>query len=244
MIFDALILNARLRQSLVAVRSLGRRGLRVAAVDTIRNAPAFSSRWCDRAFVFSVEDGTEAYLHALKQALARTGARVLIPSHDGTIALLRRHRQRLEPTVNLALASESALSIAVNKERTLQIARDLGIRIPRGALVTKVADVRAAVEEIGLPAVAKPSESWVRRGDDGHWVGPQLVTTVEEATRAVETVTALGGIVLLQQFLTGRREAVSFLYAHGAFHVRFSKNSLCCIPRFVRGSRCMPGSLS
>jgi hypothetical protein len=127
MTFDALVLNARLRQSLVTVRSLRRRGLKVAAVDTVHNAPAFSSRWCSRALVFAVEDGTDAYLRPLKQTLAETGARVLIPSHDGTIALLRRHREPLERIVQLALADELAMSIAVSKERTLEVTRGVGL---------------------------------------------------------------------------------------------------------------------
>src|SRR6266550_580240 len=105
MTFDALVLNASLRQALVTVRSLGRRGLRVAAAAD-RTAPAFSSRWCQQGFVFPPEEATDAYLAALGAWLERAGARVLIPSHDGTVALLRRHRARLEQRVRLALADE------------------------------------------------------------------------------------------------------------------------------------------
>jgi hypothetical protein len=42
---DALVLNARLRQSLETVRSLGRRGLAVAAMDTMADVPAFRDRF-------------------------------------------------------------------------------------------------------------------------------------------------------------------------------------------------------
>ena len=94
--FDALVLNAPLRQSLVTVRSLGRRGLRVAAVATVPNAPAFSSRWCQRGFVFPAIEASDDYRAMLEEWLEGTGARVLISSHDGTIALLRAHRARIE----------------------------------------------------------------------------------------------------------------------------------------------------
>src|SRR5881409_1828913 len=60
--FDALVLNASLRQSLVTVRSLGRRGISVAALDNSSSVPAFSSRWCQRGFVCPTDLGTEAYL--------------------------------------------------------------------------------------------------------------------------------------------------------------------------------------
>src|SRR5438128_11874285 len=96
MAFDALVLNASLRQALVTVRSLGRRGLRVAAAATVRTAPAFSSRRCKQGFVFPPEDASDAYLAGVEHWLDATGARTILPSHDGTIALLRQHRARVD----------------------------------------------------------------------------------------------------------------------------------------------------
>src|SRR2546425_279076 len=155
MTFDALVLNAGLRQSLVTVRSLGRRGLAVAALETFDNVPAFSSRWCKRAFVCPAPDATDAYLAYLERLLGRAGARVLIPSADGTIALLRRHRVRVEERGHIALAKEAAMAIAVSKERTLNIARRLGVGVPRSLVVRTLDEVPAALKEVGLPAVVK-----------------------------------------------------------------------------------------
>ncbi len=221
--FDALVLNAQLRQSLVAVRSLGRRGLRVAAAGTVSNAPAFSSRWCQRGFVFAAAEATDAYGVMLEEWLERHAAPVLISSHDGTMALLRARRARLEQRVSLALANEPALTIAVDKERTLAVASRLGLHVPREVVIRDGADVPMALKEIGLPAVIKPCESWVSDGRDGTWVGPQLVVTRAEAQRAIEAVTRFGKPVLFQQLLTGRREAVSFLYAKGDVYARFAQ---------------------
>src|SRR2546430_5762831 len=131
MAFDALVLNASLRQALVTVRSLGRRGLRVAAAATVRTAPAFSSRWCKQGFVFPPEDASDAYLARLEHWLDATGARTIIPSHDGTIALLRQHRARVDwgGKTRIALAEEPALAVAVNKERTSAVAKRLALRL-------------------------------------------------------------------------------------------------------------------
>jgi len=93
---DALVLDASLRQALVTVRSLGRRGLAIAAAETHPEAPAFASRWCQEGCVFPAQEGTDAYAALLEQWLDRSGARVLFASNDATIALLRRHRARLE----------------------------------------------------------------------------------------------------------------------------------------------------
>jgi len=224
--FDALVLNAPLRQSLVTVRSLGRRGLQVAAAGTHPNTPALSSRWCQQGFVFPSEDAMGAYLAILEDWLERTGARVLLASNDATIALLRLHRARLEPRVRLALADERPLAIAINKERTLAVARHLGLHVPRGVVVRGVGDVPAALKEIELPAVIKPCESWLWDGREGARLNAQLVATPAEARRAVEAVARFGEAALVQELLTGRREAVSFLYADGEVHARFAQWAL------------------
>ena len=220
---DALVLDARLRQSLSAVRSLGRRGLSVAAVDVSAVAPAFRSRWCRQPFISPAEEGTDAYVTYVERIAELTGARVLISSHDGTIAALRRHRGRLERRVKIALADEQALERSINKSLTLAAASRLGIRVPRGIAISTVSDVAYALGTIGLPAVIKPTESWLRLADRGTWVGPELVTTREEARGAVARVIRQGGIALFQELLTGRREAVSFLYAGGEVYARFAQ---------------------
>jgi predicted ATP-grasp superfamily ATP-dependent carboligase len=221
--FDALVLDAGLRQALVTLRSLGRRGLAVAAMGTYPNAPAFASRWCRQRFVCPAAEGTDAYLAYLEEVLERTGARVLIPSADGTIAMLRHHRARVEQRVRIAMAAEPAMSIAVNKERTLAVAQRLGLGIPRGLLVSTVGEVPAALQEIGLPAVVKPNESWLGGIGRGVRVSGKLVTTPEEARHAVIELTRLGGVTLFQQLLSGRREAVMLMYANGIVHARFAQ---------------------
>lgn len=224
--YDALVLDARLRQALVTVRSLGNRGLRVAALESNPNAPTFSSRWCRKKLVCPADEGTNAYLAYLEQVLDATGIRVLIPSSDGTIALLRQHREQLTHRVQLAVAKESAMTIAVNKEQTLAIARELGLSIPTGITVGSVRDVAAALRDVGLPAVVKPIESWLwgeQQSEGGVRFVSRLVTTPEEARLAVEELTRFGGTTLFQKFLSGRREAMSFLYANGEMYARFAQ---------------------
>jgi predicted ATP-grasp superfamily ATP-dependent carboligase len=219
---DALVLDARLRQSLVSVRSLGKRHLHVAALETF-GVPAFASKWCQQKAILQAEEGTDSYFTYLQQILTATGARVLIPSSDGTIALIRQHREQLEQLTRIALAKEPALSIAVNKQQTLDIASKLGMLIPRSVSVVSLDEVDAAIREIGLPAVVKPVESWIGNEQQGVRFDSQLVTTLQEGKRAVEDVTRFGGTVLFQQFLDGRREAISFMYARSHMYARFGQ---------------------
>lgn len=220
---DVLVLDARERQALATVRSLGSRGLRVAALDTGNDAPAFASRWCQRKIVCPAEEGTEAYLAFLEQTLEQSGVRVVIPCSNTTISLLRQHRERLEPRVRIALAKETALEIVANKECTLEIARQLGLDVPYGVTVQDSSQIDAALREVGLPAVVKSVELWAANPQRDRRLTSLLVATRDEAYRAVETLLVhAGSSVLFQQFLPGERESMSFLYVQGQFIAKFA----------------------
>ncbi|WP_338252809.1 ATP-grasp domain-containing protein [Dictyobacter halimunensis] len=223
--YDAVVLDAALRQSLVSIRSLGKQGLKVAALEAENRVPAFASRWCRQGIVCPNAAGTDGYLAFLEQWLAHSGARVVIASSDSTVALLRQHRERLEKHVKIALARDPALGIAINKEATLDAASQLGLAIPRGVTISALDEVPAALKEIGLPAVLKPVESWLWDEQQGGGVrfASRLVATEDEARRAVEELTHLGGTILFQQFLTGRREAISIMYANREVHASFAQ---------------------
>src|SRR5260370_6950936 len=222
--YEGVVLDGRWRQSLTSVRSLGSRGLRVAVLETSDSGgvPAFSSRWCQQRFVCPANEGTEAYLTYVEQLLDYTDARVLITSSDATIALIRRHREQLERRVRIALAKEPALGMAINKDQTLAIAKQLGVAVPRTVTVGAASEVGAALHEIGLPAVVKPVESWGWDGQQGSRIVPQLVVTPDEARHAVEELTRFGGTILFQEFLPGRRESLSLFSAHGEVYARFA----------------------
>jgi predicted ATP-grasp superfamily ATP-dependent carboligase len=220
---DALILDAKLRQSLVVVRSLGRRGMRLATVE-VENlsecVPTFLSRWSGPTLLVPpLEPDPTRFVECVERLVDEHRPRVLLPSADGTLSVLRRFRTRFEHRTAIALASEAALAVAVNKQQTLALARELRIGVPRGVHIADARDTAAALREVGLPAVVKPVESWI----SGERLFCELVTTRDEATRAVESLTQTGGSVLFQQFLAGRREAVSLFYASGRVHARFAQ---------------------
>lgn len=218
------MLDADERQSLVTIRSLGRAGIAVGALESRPRVPAFSSRWCRLSGVVpSTTLDSEAFTDAVIGWVERYSPRVLIPAADGSVAALRRRRDELERHTTLALASDGALDIAVSKTRTLGLARDLGIGVPRAATLRQLIDLPAAAEEVGFPLVVKPTESWVARGSGGIRLTPKVVVTLEEAARASEAALQLGCPVILQEWLTGRREAISVFRAHRRIWARFAQ---------------------
>jgi predicted ATP-grasp superfamily ATP-dependent carboligase len=212
---DVLILDAFYKQTLTSARLLGRAGLRIALgaslaqFDPTLPVPAFHSRYCSYSLILpNYESDASAFAAAVIQFVRDHSPRVLLPGGDGSIGILRPYRQQLaELGCFLALAPESALEIANDKGRTLEIARSVGIAQPRSIRIDSIDDLPVAVAEFGFPFVIKPTVSWTERA-----VGRNIPTDVineDEARQATEQILAAGAGVLAQEWVPGRREGVT-----------------------------------
>jgi predicted ATP-grasp superfamily ATP-dependent carboligase len=228
---DALLVDGSFRQALVAVRSLGRAGLKVAVAeapdvcDPSFRVPPFSSRWSTwHSPLPSYKEDPDGYSAFLLDLVGDRPTRVLLPSGDGSIAALRPWRSRFEREgVALALASEAALEVANDKSRTLAAATGLGILSPRSAPIERPEATRDALNEVGYPAVIKPTQSWVRNRDAWGKVACKEVLNESEAIAHVECLHELGSSAIAQQWVGGAREAVSCLYAQGRLWAEFAQ---------------------
>jgi predicted ATP-grasp superfamily ATP-dependent carboligase len=218
---DALVLDAQLRQGLVSIRSLGRAGLDAAVAECESEPlPASWSRWCRGVATLPDRADPHAFVDGIEALLAERPAQVLIPTHDGSIDAIRAHRAELDARVAVALAPPAPLALAIDKARTLEVATEAGLSVPRSAVVTAPGDARAALSEIGLPAVVKPLTSWL---PTGRRVGARAVISLEEGEAALAHLLAEGSPAVVQQWVPGRREAVSVLYADGRLRTAFAQ---------------------
>jgi len=212
---DILVLDASMKQSLASVRSLGRAGLRVAAGESVAQldpavpVPAFLSRYCARSLELpDLVSDTPAFLAAVTEFVRDHAPRVVLPAGDVTIGVLRPHRQSLaELGCILALAPESALDIANDKDRTLALAEQLGIAQPKSLRIGGADDLAGAVAEFGFPFVLKPTVSWT--GGTVERLVPVDVIDQAEASEVTTRFLKAGAGVLAQQWVPGRREGVS-----------------------------------
>ncbi len=228
---DSLVVDAAQRQALVAVRELGKAGLAVGALDSDPHAPSLVSRWCvATAIVPDFGEDPDAYVDAVLRVCEERGPKSLIPAHDGSLEAFRARREDVERRVGLALAAEDALAVAVDKTQTLAFAQAIGLRIPRGVVVSDAAQAAAAVEQVGLPVVVKPTRSWTSRDGPGRRLQAEVLTTRAEALAAIEKILIAGVEVVLQEWLPGDREAISLMRAHGRTWARFAQRADRTLP--------------
>ncbi len=228
---DVLLLDGQYRQTLACMRVYAQQGLSVGVVACESDADlltAARSRWCSlSAIVPDFQRDASGYVDAVLDLVHRTGTAMVLPAHDGSIEVLRGRREEFAAMCALPLAQDSALDIALSKERTLALAHDLGIEVPESVAVSDPEAAFEAVHKTGLPAVLKPETPWVV-DDQGR--GTRLITdtitTAEEASRRLEAMLEAGASsALLQPWLPGRREAVSLFRADGRIWARFAQVS-------------------
>jgi predicted ATP-grasp superfamily ATP-dependent carboligase len=219
--YDVLVLDAATKQSLASARSLGRAGLRVALgecfaeCDPSLPVPGFRSRYSAHNVVLpSYATNATAFAAAVIEFVREHPTRVVLPTMDGSIAALIPLREQLAALrCALALPADSVLEIANDKDRTLEVARGLGIEQPKTMRIDDLNDVSAILAEFEFPFVLKPTTSWTQQS--AVRLQPVDVIDEAEAVNAIRVFLSVGVGVLAQQWACGRREGVTMFIVDG-----------------------------
>jgi len=237
---SVLVTDAAGNHALAVVRSLGRRGIRVAAADSAWCAKAFFSRYCSaRAVHAPVSRGVGRFLSGLRRAIERLRPDFLMPMTERTILALLAGREEIESRVALApLPSEEAIQIAFDKEATLRLARSLGIAIPRSIAPRNLGDLAAIRGGLSYPAVIKPRRSEIVTHDDRIVPGgpPAYCFVPEDLEARYLPVHRRAPWPLIQEFVPGPGYGISVLCVHGTIRALFAHRRLRSIRPTGSGS--------
>ena len=174
----AIVTFARGWQTLVAVRSLGRRGVEVVAGDHYSMTPGSLSKYCTAKFKYPDPDrDPEGFLDALEAVVLEhkpddDRPYVLLPIHKESY-LIAQHRERFEPHISLALPGIDEIMQVHNKGTIATYAKERGLPMPATWVPETVEDFHAQLETMALPAFVK-----IREASSG--VGIDKVDTREQ----------------------------------------------------------------
>lgn len=220
---DVLVPDLDTRAGLSVARSLGRSGCTVSIATRDGRASGFRTRYAaSRVVLPDPAVDFAAHSAALIEWLRMHPADAVIPVIDSSVEALHRHREDLCRVTALALGSSEAIEIAVSKERTLEVARELGVPVPRGFVVSDHAELDSAVGEVGAPCVLKPVTSWRALGVGGERVAPLYVTSAGDASRIGANLVRPGAPVLVQELAGGMRETIKLFRDKGKTLVRLA----------------------
>ena len=199
-----LILDGQSGAALAFTRSLGRSGHQLFVGADRNSFPlACYSRYCDGRFRYSpAPQHPHSFAEEILEFCAREEIELVIPMTDWTMVPISRVRNRFPTNCVVALPPGAAMVAASDKFHTVELARSLGIPVPRTVLVSSV-DELENLRDLVFPVVVKDRFSirWTDRGGVAGTV--RFAYDRDELARIVAQRLGTVEDVLLQEFING-----------------------------------------
>jgi D-aspartate ligase len=225
----AFVLDVAWVNGLAAIRSLGRAGIPVVAVDHRRSALGFRSRYARAVPAPDPAVEPEAYV----QRVAESGEPgVLLPTHDPPLNAVARFRDRLDG-FRFPFPTWDVLERIQDKRSQLDAAVAAGVDVPETRHPRSGAEARAAADELGYPVLVKPADpvGFKRRFERQAF----RVETADDADRAYRDAEEFRPMV--QELVPGGDEELyslgSYLREDGEPLGLFSGRKLLQVPPLV-----------
>jgi D-aspartate ligase len=183
------------------IRSLGRAGVEVHAVGNASWDPAAHSRY-PASFVDLPARSADRWMDWLRDAAPR-GA-VILPCADPGVEFVARHRSELMELGFFPIEGSDEASLAMlDKQRTAELAGEMGVEAPAAVPVDDVGDLEAAVLRIGFPCALKPRNAALFQRYFGE--GNKLVVARDEGElrEAVARTTQLDLQMMVVEIIPG-----------------------------------------
>ena len=229
----AIVTFSRGWQTLVAIRSLGRRGVEVISGDQYSMTPGSLSKYVTGKFKYSdPATDPEGFLDQLEQVVIENKptddrAYVLLPIHKESY-LIAEHRERFEPHIALALPEFSQTMRVHNKGTLAAYAQETGLPMPRTWIPETVEEFHTQLNAIAVPSFVK-----IRESSSG--VGIDKVDTREELEKTFLTFVeefklAPGDLPIVQSLVPGEDYCVTTLFNRGKLEACMTYRNLRTFP--------------
>jgi predicted ATP-grasp superfamily ATP-dependent carboligase len=212
---------------LTIVRDLGRNGIEVHGIARSAQSLGLASRYLGSGLVREkTEEGVIEQLVALG---IRLGSACLFAISEGDIAMLNRHRARLD-RYKIMFADKERMDSVLNKDRTYEAAARVGIRTPRTEQVASLAQAEAVSHSLRFPVVLKWANPLLV-GRALRTAGLQVEKTVYCDTAAellayLKRFEPVGHYPLIQEYCAGYGLGQFILIKNGQVHYTFQHKRL------------------
>jgi predicted ATP-grasp superfamily ATP-dependent carboligase len=224
-----LVTDAARGSAVSIIRSLGRRGFRLVAADSVPRSPGFYSRYTtDRVLYPDPTKAPDEFVDTLHRAARDLRVDLVIPVTDEVILPLVRARERFADVALLAIPDEPARAAAADKLETIELAARLGIPVPRTTPVEDPAEAASAAQELGWPVVVKPRLSRLYR--NGSVSAFHVAYAPDARGLATELGRLNGSPVLLQEYRRGTGLGVELLTHRGRLLAAFQHRRMHEVP--------------
>lgn len=218
----ALVLDAETKSALAAIRSLGREGVPVCAGGVRSSAMGLHSRYVRETFVYpDPKVNRSAFVVAVKAAARRLRGKtgevpVAFCFSDATHLTLTELFDPTEELIIFPLPPKESVAVAFDKTKTAELAKRQGIRTIEAR---PVGDAHI----LSYPAIVKPPQSVVWRGERAAFGTAQFVMEADELTAAYDKLKQQTGMEpIIQTALVGEEYGVELMCDHGNVLAEFA----------------------
>lgn len=214
-------------------RSLNRTGVPVFALG-VPDDPVRASRHCTLFHDLGANEGVqERWLEWLTDPESPRG--VVLPCNDDALELVAHHRPTLERSGHrLMEAADDVVLALLDKQRTYELARKLGIPAPRTVTPGPGFDLDEAIGDLAFPLALKPRQSHLFAR---HFGGARKLMVVHNRRELIERHAELRSLqleILITELIPGPDHAhhsfYSFIDEHGEPLLQLTKQKLRQFP--------------
>jgi predicted ATP-grasp superfamily ATP-dependent carboligase len=148
-----IVLGLETQIGLAIVRELGRAGIPVIGIAQSSRALGLRSRHLTHGIIVDRPRSSEL-LGTIRRLGEQHGPCALVTVSEANLLWLNQHRAELGQ-VRAALPAADRLAWVLDKQRTLALAREVGIAVPETAEPTSLAEAEALASRFRFPAVLK-----------------------------------------------------------------------------------------
>jgi len=224
-----LVLGDGMTHFLSVIRSLGRKRIEVHTGWCSTDCPALRSRYVAARHDLPFPDLDGAWKPALLALLRRERFDLVIPTNEQSMRPLQQYRDELSAAGSIYLLDDGAFDVLFDKWRSMELARSVGMFVPRSELAADLKSCHRLASEFGWPVVLKPLSSFT---DDDlvHRRGVVKAYNDEELEGGARRLLAKGP-VLVQECFLGTGVGIELLACEGKVLAEFQHQRVHLPPR-------------
>ena len=201
------------------IRSFGRKGFEVHVANEATPDLALYSRYITKAHIIAPSPAVLQRKADILRIMLEEKFDLVIPVGDYNVIPFHLFRSEYEASGRIELADEHAFRVTNSKILTCQLARSLGIPVPRTEILKDLSDTSAVLSGFTLPVMLKPPSSYTPENlEEKRLV--KRTDTREQSEQALRGM-LLYGPVLVQEYFEGSGIGLELLAHQGIILVSF-----------------------
>lgn len=209
--------------SLPIMRSLERKKIDTAVTTSFPLHTSRFSRYCQKQFLVPSSSRQNEYVNSIEKIVRNVKFDMFVPVSEVSLLPISENRDRIAPYVKLPLASRESILACFDKGKTLELAADKGVPIPKTLFVKSAEELKLVAEQMSYPCVVKPRWSVVWQKDRTLDRRGGFVNSPAELIATYNSIHQYFPYPSIQEYVPGVNYSVAAVYNNA------KPRAFCCI---------------